>query len=39
MVQERARAKQIGYNDPIHPDIAATHACYDDSLDLLLSAA
>jgi hypothetical protein len=39
MVQERARAKQLGYNDPIHADIAATHACYDDSLDALLGAA
>lgn len=36
MLQERALAKEKGYNDPIHPDIAATHACYHACLDAIL---
>lgn len=39
MIQERARAKELGYNDPIHPNIQATHACYDSCADTLLRAA
>lgn len=39
MVQERQRAVDLGYNDPIQPTKEATHACYDACADSLLLAA
>jgi proline dehydrogenase len=36
MVQERKRAKDRGYSDPIHDGIDATHANYDAQVEKLL---
>lgn len=36
MVQERKRAKDLGYSDPIHPSIEATHQNYDAMIKYLL---
>jgi proline dehydrogenase len=36
MISERARAKEMGYEDPIWPDIVATHKCYHDCVEFLL---
>ncbi|KDO29951.1 hypothetical protein SPRG_05141 [Saprolegnia parasitica CBS 223.65] len=36
MVQERKRAKDLGYEDPIQPSIEATHANYNALVELLL---
>ncbi|KAL7562242.1 hypothetical protein ACA910_004049 [Epithemia clementina (nom. ined.)] len=36
MIQERKRAKDLGYSDPIHDNIEATHANYNKMIDLLL---
>jgi proline dehydrogenase len=36
MESERKLAEDAGLPDPIHPNINATHKCYDDSVDFLL---
>ncbi|KNC54025.1 proline dehydrogenase 1 [Thecamonas trahens ATCC 50062] len=36
MVQERARAEELGIEDPILPNIDATHANYDACVELIL---
>jgi hypothetical protein len=36
MLQERARAGSMGYNDPIHATAPDTHACYDACAETLL---
>lgn len=36
MVQERQRAKDMGYADPIQPSIEATHTNYDQCVELVL---
>ncbi|CAK4084831.1 unnamed protein product [Aphanomyces euteiches] len=36
MIQERKRAADMGYPDPIHPTLEATHANYDSLVELLL---
>jgi len=36
MVHERARACDLGYNDPIQPTLEATHASYNAAIDALL---
>ncbi|KAL7573366.1 hypothetical protein ACA910_011726 [Epithemia clementina (nom. ined.)] len=36
MIQERKRAKDLGYPDPIHDNIEATHANFNAMVDLLL---
>lgn len=38
MVQERARALDMGYEDPILPNIQATHANYDACVESVLDA-
>ncbi|TYZ59638.1 hypothetical protein PybrP1_003752 [[Pythium] brassicae (nom. inval.)] len=37
MVQERKRARDLGYPDPIHDSLAATHANYDAQVAKLLA--
>lgn len=37
MVQERARAERLGYEDPIQPDIQSTNASYDACVNFLLN--
>jgi proline dehydrogenase len=39
MESERAWAKSLGYPSPIHETIQDTHACYNDSVQFLLSKA
>lgn len=39
MLQERARAEERGYNDPIHSDIASTHTCYHACANEILTQA
>jgi hypothetical protein len=36
MVLERERAEKMGYADPIHPTIEATHACYDAAIKTVM---
>ena len=36
MVHERARAKKMNYQDPIHNTAEDTHRCYDGVIQLLL---
>lgn len=36
MVSERERAKRLKYADPIHPNIEATHECYNAAVDLIM---
>jgi proline dehydrogenase len=36
MVHERRRARELGVDDPIHPDVEATHTSYNDAIDALL---
>jgi proline dehydrogenase len=36
LVSERERAARYGYPDPTHPNIDATHACYQRCSDLVL---
>eukprot|EP01138_Halocafeteria_seosinensis_P003239 gb/GECG01003313.1/.p1 GENE.gb/GECG01003313.1/~~gb/GECG01003313.1/.p1 ORF type:complete len:663 (+),score=82.34 gb/GECG01003313.1/:1-1989(+) len=36
MHQERLRAKEYNYNDPIHPSIEDTHACYNNCIRMLI---
>ncbi|KAA0149717.1 hypothetical protein FNF29_05728 [Cafeteria roenbergensis] len=37
MVQERKRAKELGYRDPIQPTLAATHASYNRAWKTILN--
>ncbi|KAI8810249.1 FAD-linked oxidoreductase-like protein, partial [Cladochytrium replicatum] len=37
MVAERARAAELSYPDPIHPNLEATHHAYNSAIDFLLS--
>jgi proline dehydrogenase len=39
MVQERARANALGYSDPIHGSVAATHVAYDAAASRLVELA
>jgi len=36
LVSERARAKKLGYADPVHANIEATHECYNAACDLIM---
>lgn len=36
MHQERKRAKEFNYNDPIHPTIEDTHGCYNNCIRMLV---
>ncbi|OZJ03694.1 hypothetical protein BZG36_03494 [Bifiguratus adelaidae] len=37
MESERKRAKELGYPDPIHPDIASTHKAYNTAVQYMLN--
>lgn len=36
MFSERARAQELGYEDPINPSLEATHSSYDGGVEFLL---
>lgn len=38
MDSERARAKQLGYEDPINENIGATHTSYDTAISTIVEA-